>query len=277
MSVVRAAVAVLAARSGRTPTSSRASRRTCASRGPARTRRSRGRGRAAGWRAGRSTPPCPACVSQPPASVNATSRPTSELMSCAIWRSERRRAVSGRIRGPVLGRDARRGPPPPGSAPPRRTPARTRRSGSAADLAYIASKVSAAASPIRRGVRSARGGRCATAPAAPARMRGMRRRQGRGAQRRGSPRRGARRARAPGSRPGSSSTPGVPDSMKSCASKWERVGSGVPAACTKAAAPSRKKGEQGSQRRVEPEEPVEVEGGAVGRAGPRHGDRRPPA
>src|SRR5438270_12944208 len=29
-------------------------------------------------------------------------------------------------------------------------------------------------------------------------------------------------------------TPGVPDSMKSCASKWERVGSGDPAACTMA-------------------------------------------
>jgi len=29
-------------------------------------------------------------------------------------------------------------------------------------------------------------------------------------------------------------TPGVPDSMKSCASKCERVGSGLPAACTMA-------------------------------------------
>src|SRR5271156_1074772 len=40
--------------------------------------------------------------------------------------------------------------------------------------------------------------------------------------------------------------PGVPDSMKSCASKWERVGSGEPTAWTMASCPLRKRGSIGA-------------------------------
>ena len=50
-------------------------------------------------------------------------------------------------------------------------------------------------------------------------------------------------------------TPGVPDSMKSCASKWERVASGLPAACTNAAERSLKYGKTGASAGCSPKNP----------------------
>ena len=58
--------------------------------------------------------------------------------------------------------------------------------------------------------------------------------------------------------------PGVPLSMKSCASKCERVESGLPTACTTARLPSCQSGQQRLERGMQAEVAVEVEGGVAG-------------
>ena len=55
--------------------------------------------------------------------------------------------------------------------------------------------------------------------------------------------------------------PGVPDSMKSCASKWERLGSGDPAACTIARLTLLPERLERRERRMQAEEAIEIDYG----------------
>ena len=188
-------------------------------------------------------PPSAACVSQPPTSVKATSRPTSAWMSWAIWRSALPRGPRG-YSAPLEGA-MRAGSVERTMCTASKDSCAVACSVPATALSYIASKDWETGSEDAP-ARIPNSERLVIAIAAePARMRGM---PGDIATARSGDAFGAADWRSARARNPSEVdlTPGVPDSMKSCASKCERVASGLPTACTNAAERSRKNGRRGA-------------------------------